>query len=436
MRPSKYLVRLAGAGVIFAALGFFSPWLFYLQAAYNITLLILLLIDFAVTPRPHTLTLNRIVPEKQYLRVPLRVTLLLKNNSSLPLTYQICDHTPLEFSTDTQSLSGEIKPRDTVSLTYEATPTVRGEYYWEKTSVRYWSLLHLLVFYKDFPLANTVKVYPDIRDVSRYYLLSRIDRLSAMGIRTVRQKGASREFESMRDYVRGDDWREIHWKATAHRGKLTVKNYEAEKNQRLILAIDTGRLMSTMVRGSSKLDHAISSALVLAATAIAHSDRVGVCLFSNRVHQFIPPEKHERHIHTITEALYDAEYDYSETNNLRCLNYLAVKERKRALIVMLSDFADIDTSEEMVTGILNSARKNLFLYVGVRDPFIQAIVRQAPRDTVSAYHKAVAIGLENDREVVLEKLRHHGVHCLDCEPDQITAPVINKYLELTQLGAL
>jgi len=176
--------------------------------------------------------------------------------------------------------------------------------------------------------------------------------------------------------------------------------------------------------------------LVLAYIAISKGDRVGVCLFSNRVHLFIPPEKHKKHIDAITEGLYNTSYDFYETNHSRCLNHLAAKYKKRSLIIMISDFADIDTSEEMTSSVINSARKNIFVYVGVRDPFIQAIARQFPSDTLSAYHKAIAISLENDRIKVLEALKHQGVHVLDCMPDQITAPLINKYLELTKIGAL
>lgn len=436
MRPSKYLVGLIGLGIMLAFSGLFVQWLFYVQLAYNLAILFIVLIDLTLSPRPGSFEISRSVNEKQYLRMAYSVNLVLWNKSRTAVTYEVYDHIPLELTATQSVFRGKINPAEKVSLQYEITPAKRGEYRWPGISFRYYSLLKLLLFYRNFPLTSRVKVYPNVKETSRYYLLSRIDKLSAMGIRTVKLPGTSKEFESLRDYVRGDDWRQIDWKATAHRQKLTVKNYEAEKNQRVILAIDSGRLMSTNVAGSNKLDYAINSALILAYIAISKGDRVGVCLFSNRVHLFIPPEKYKKHIDVITEGLYNARYDFYETNHARCLNHLAVKHKKRSLIIMLSDFADIDTSEEMTSSIINSARKNIFVYVGVRDPFIQTIARQFPADTLSAYHKAVAINLENDRIQVLETLKHQGVHVLDCMPDQITAPMINKYLELTKIGAL
>ncbi|GAI55331.1 unnamed protein product, partial [marine sediment metagenome] len=162
----------------------------------------------------------------------------------------------------------------------------------------------------------------------------------------------------------------------------------------------------------------------------------GLCLFSNRIHLFIPPKKEKSQINLISDALYNIKYDYTETNHARCINYLSMRYRKRSLIIMLSDFVDIDTSEDMIESVISSARRNSFLFIGLRDPFIEARARQFPQSTPEAYHKAVAIELLTDRKNVLEKMRRNGVHVLDCEPDQLTAPMINKYLELTKLGVL
>src|SRR5262249_26469609 len=156
------------------------------------------------------------------------------------------------------------------------------------------------------------KVYPSVAGLERYHLLARTNRLDALGIRKVRQRGGAWEFESLRDYAPGDDVRKIDWKATARRHKFIVRNHEAERHQTVLLLVDSGRLMNADMEGVAKLDHAVNTALLLAHVALSRGDRVGLCTFSHKVHSWSPPRGQVAQMRLLTEALYDLRGDFTE----------------------------------------------------------------------------------------------------------------------------
>src|SRR5262249_27105949 len=235
-----------------------------------------------------------------------------------------------------------------------------------------------------------------------------MNRLEQMGIRKVRLRGGAWEFESLRDYADGDDVRLLDWKATARRRKLTVRLMEAERNQTVLLLVDCGRLMNATVEGGSKLDHAVNTCLVLAHVALSRGDRVGLCTFSSKVHAWLAPRGNVAQNRLITETLYDLRGDYTETDHGLCLRMLGTRHPKRALLVVLTDFADAQTAAEMVAHVHLAARRHLVLFVALRDPFVETAARAAPRTTLEGFRKAAALELLRERRQVLERLRQRG----------------------------
>jgi len=286
------------------------------------------------------------------------------------------------------------------------------------------------------PAPGETRVYPDVAALQRYHLLARANRLESLGIRKVRQQGSAWEFESLRDYVPGDDVRLLDWKATARRRRATVRNQEAERNQTVLLLVDCGRLMTAEVEGGAKLDHAVNTALVLAHVALSRGDRVGLCTFSHTVHAWLSPRAHVSQNRLITEALYDLRGNLTETDHGMCLRLLAARHPKRSLLVVLTDFVDATTSAEMVAHLHLAARRHLVLFTALKDPFLERAARAQPRTAFEGFRKAAAVELLHERREVLEGLRRTGLHVLDVEPAGVTAPLINHYLEITFRGLL
>jgi uncharacterized protein (DUF58 family) len=267
-------------------------------------------------------------------------------------------------------------------------------------------------------------------------LLARANRLDMLGIRRVRLRGGAWEFESLRDYALGDDSRLIDWKATARRRKLIVRNQEAERNQTILLLLDCGRLMNAEVGGAAKLDHAVNTALLLAHVALTRGDRVGLCAFSHRVHTWVEPRARVAQMRLLTEALYNLQGDFTETNHGRCLRLLQARHRKRALLVVLTDFVDAETAGDMVAHLQRAARRHVVLFAALTDPFLSHAAAGPPVTVADGFRQAAATDLLHERREVLKRLRQMGAHVLDVEPAAVTPPLINRYLEITFRGLL
>jgi uncharacterized protein (DUF58 family) len=257
-----------------------------------------------------------------------------------------------------------------------------------------------------------------------------------MGIRRVKLRGGSTDFESLREYAIGDDVRQLDWKATARRGRLIVRNREAERNQTVLLLIDCGRLMNATEKGVSKLDHAVNAALLLAHVCLARGDRVGLCTFSGKVHAWLVPRGNLAQNRLIGETLFDLRGDFSESDHGRCVKFITARYPKRSLLVVLTDFVDATTSADMVAHLDLAARRHVVLFAALKDAFLERAARDDPKTEFAAFRKAAAVDLLRERRSVLEQLRHAGAFVIDAEPESITPPVINAYLEVMFGGLL
>jgi uncharacterized protein (DUF58 family) len=332
-------------------------------------------------------------------------------------------------------LSGTVPAGGEVRWEYPISPRARGRYAWGPIFLRYRTVLGLWERAREEPAAGETRVYPNLAALERYHLLARSDRLAAMGIRRVRHRGGASEFESLREYAPGDDVRQVDWKATARRARLTVRHREAERNQTVLLLLDCGRLMNATEDGVAKLDHAVNAALLLAHVALARGDRVGLCTFSNKVHAWLVPRGNLAQNKLVAETLYDLGGDFHETDHGRCLKFVAARHPKRALLVVLTDFVDATTAADMVAHVQLAARRHVVLFAALKDAFLERAARSTPETDRDGFRKAAAVDLLRERAEVLEKIRHAGGFVVDAEPGAITPPVINGYLEV-MLGGL
>jgi uncharacterized protein (DUF58 family) len=349
---------------------------------------------------------------------------------------RIRDSVPESFDSGAEELAGTVPAGGKLHLEYTVTSRTRGAFTWGPIQLRYRSLLGLWEGSKEIQAAGCSRVYPSLALLHRYHLLARANRLEELGIRKVRTRGGAWEFESLRDYARGDDVRLIDWKATARRRKTIVRNHEAERNQTVLLLVDSGRLMTAEVDGVAKLDHAVNAALVLGHVALARGDRVGLCTFSRDVHSWVMPRAHRAQIRLLTDALYDLRGDFTETDHGRCLRLLASRHPKRALLIVLTDFVDADTASDMVAHVRLAARRHVVLFAALKDPPLERSARSRPACPFDGFYKAVAVELLRERREVLERLRQLGVHVVDADPAGLTPPLLNGYLEIALRGLL
>jgi uncharacterized protein (DUF58 family) len=408
-------------------------WPVFLAA--NLAVLLMATIDLAVTPRPSVLRATRVAPERMSVLHEQRIALRIENSSRVPLNVRVRDSAPAGFIAEGDEPAGSVPAEGESRWEYSLKPHTRGRFTWGPIYLRYRSLLGLWERGKVEDTAAEARVYPDLSLLERYHLLARTDRLAAMGIRRVRVRGASTEFESLREYVSGDDVRQLDWKATARRARLIVRNQEAERNQTVLLLLDCGRLMNATENDVAKLDHAVNAALLLAHVALARGDRVGLCTFSGTVHAWLAPRGHLAQNRLIGETLFDLRGNFSESDHGRCLRFVTSRHPKRSLLIVLTDFVDATTSSEMVAHLQLSSRRHVVLFAALKDAFLERSAASQPRTEREGFRKAAAVDLLRERREVLERIRHAGAFVVDAEPGLITPPVINGYLEV-MLGGL
>lgn len=252
----------------------------------------------------------------------------------------------------------------------------------------------------------------------------------------VRQLGEGRLFESLREWVAGDDLRHIDWKATAKRGKVITREYEAERRQQVLLVLDTGRLLTAEIGGVSRLDYVVRAALELAYTAVQHDDNVGVMAFADGVQHFVAPQRGRLGLKRVLDVLAVLEPTLVEPDYPGAFRYLAARNRKRALTVLFTDVIDRSASDALVANVATLRPRHLPLAVTLRNPELDDVATLRPPTTHDAFRKAAAEELLRAREEALGHLRGAGVIVLDVPPARAAQAVVASYLDLKRRGRL
>lgn len=273
-------------------------------------------------------------------------------------------------------------------------------------------------------------VDPDLPGVSRGVIRYFSSRSHHQGVQIERHLGTGTEFEQLREYVPGFDIRTVDWKASARHAKMLCREYRAERNRQILLAVDSGRLMMEPLGGLSRLDHAIHAALALAYVSLRVGDRVGLFSFDDRLRHYCPPVKGRAAMGVLNETAARIEYTDRDTNFTLSMIELAQRQVRRALVVVLTDFVDGTSAELMIENLARVARRNLVLFVALQDPLLIELADRRPLSPLDLYESVVAQQLARDRRAVLQRLQRCGVHCVSALPTEVSGDLISRYLEL------
>ncbi len=250
------------------------------------------------------------------------------------------------------------------------------------------------------------------------------------GLKSVRFIGDGSEFEALREFQPGFDRRTMDWKASARHRMLLCREHRAERNHQVVLALDTGRLMTEPLDGMTRLDRAVHVALTLAIVAVKTGDRVGFLAFDAQPREWLEPTGGMTGYHRLQRKAAAIDAAPRETNFTLGLMELSSRLRRRALIVVVTEFVDTITAQLLIDNLARLARRHLILFVTFRDPLVESLVDAAPRSRLDLGRSVVAHDLKSERDLVLRKLRRLGVHCVDAPWQAVSATVINQYLEI------
>jgi uncharacterized protein (DUF58 family) len=362
---------------------------------------------------------------------PQEVELTLENLGRAGRLLRVRDDVPASFTAEPADFVVRSPGRSRAALAYKVVPGRRGTYVFEQVFGLVSSRLGFWQRSVSWPSRTEIRVYPDIRQIARYTVLARRDKLNTLGVRRSRRLGTDNEFERLRDYIEGDEPRHMDWRATARRRKLTVRAHQVNQSQRLIFLIDCGRMMAGDTGGGlSPLDHAFNAMLLLAHVALIRGDQVGLLAFSDRVRAYVPPGGGPTRIRRLVHSVHNVFPELVEPRYDRAFVELEKRCRKRSLVVLVTNLFD-DVNAQLVADHLgNVVGRHLPLGVFLRDRDLFALADNAPDHGPGLYQGAAAADLLTWREKTLAELRLRGVLTLDLFPDELTAPLINQYLQI------
>lgn len=429
MRPTARAAALVGAGLVLAILpsvGFAR--LGVLLAGYWSVLGPLLALDALLlwrSPRPDW---RLDAPAIVHVGVPHPIVLGVR----LPVRWEPVFEARIEAAAPLATLPTRAGTRsgERLRVEWELLAARRGVARLETLWMRWRSALRLWEAWTEVPLAREVTVLPDLPRVKAAALRFFSDREFRTGLKTERYLGDGSEFDSLKEFVRGDDLRAIDWKSSARHRRLLARHHRAERNHHVILAIDTGRLMCEPLGTLTRLDHAIHGALLLAHACLRTGDQVGMFSFDAQARMVHPPSGGMAELQPLVAAATQLRYSNEESNFTLGLTRLGQTLSRRSLIVLLTEFADTVSAQLMMENVGRLVRRHVIVFVSIRDPELDRTVQRPPGSLESLGAAVVTQGLRRERERVHLELRRLGVRALDASPQAVAPSLIAEYLEI------
>jgi uncharacterized protein (DUF58 family) len=377
------------------------------------------------------------------------VAYTLRNARDKEVRAEIAPRLPPGAEPEVWRGKASVPSRGRVALRPRLRAPVRGRYEFGPVQLRVADRFRLVQTQVELPASQTCSVYPDYKRVKDYIIARRLRTSMAPAVRTARLRGIGSDFESLRDYEEGDDIRRIDWKATARFGKLITRNYEIEQHRNVMIVVDRGRLMAGRARfegvedeettagvETTKLDCAVDAALMLAGVSLEAGDRCGVMVFGHDVTRFLPPRAGLGQLERVLEQIYDVQPALVETHFRRAFMFLRQRVTTRSLVVVLSDVTDPETSRALMTGMAALSRQHLVVFCALRTPELERVLEDGKPGKERLFQRAVTYRMMQGRAEVMAGLDKSGVHVLDTRPDELTVPLINKYVELREANRL
>ncbi len=434
---SKLFYFLIALGLIPLSLSWQHPWLRWLALAYNIALLGAAIVESRFCKLPKGLTISREFSSRFAMGAETEVSIHIQNASNRPVSLVVKDEYPPQLSLNgVREGSLRVDAQRTATLIYGVTPPRRGRFEFGYTALRFRSRSRLIWCQTNVVEPATVKVYPNMRRAREAELKALGARSLVSTHRKTSWRGEGREFESMRDYVRGDELRHISWTATARRGKLTTRQYQIERDQTILIAIDAGRLMTARIEQETKLDSAVHATLSLFSAAARAGDNAGLVVFGRRIKSYLPPSRGRDHIEAALEALYAVEPEMIEPSYAHAFEFIAANSKRRSLVVLLTDLVDEEGSKELLASLHILRPRHLPLVVTIADRDLKAVVRQSPSSVRELFTQSVAEEIIHHREAALRFVESVGGLALDVTAAALAPALLETYLRVKERGLL
>ena len=434
---SKLFYALLLVGLVPLSLSWGRPLLAWVALTYDLVIIGLAFFDAWNSKLAHEVHIERHFGGRFAVGAETEVRIEIANYTPRDISLIIKDEYPPQMK-----LSGvreariDVDAQTSASLAYNLTPPKRGQFSFGEIAVRYLSHWRLVWRQSRAGQPITVKVYPNMRRAREAELRALGARSFVAARRKSQWRGEGRDFESMRDYVRGDEMRHISWTATARRGKLVTRQYQMERDQTILIALDAGRLMTARIENETKLDSAVHAALALMSAAARAGDNAGLLVFGRRIKAFLPPKRGAEHLDAALEALHAIEPEMIEPSYSRAFEFVSANSHRRSLVVVLTDLVDEEGSSELLSSLKILRPRHLPLVVTIADRDLKAVVREPPANDTELFTQSVAEEIMHQRETALRLVESQGGLALDVTAAVLAPKLLETYLRVKERGLL
>jgi len=456
---------LLASGVALAAPAFWHPHRIWIMFAWDAIILLLALLDASLLPRPSAFTVTRSFLDSPQLGQPTRVELsvVMQANSLIDLRLTDDLDTALVATPAEQRL--QVYPRDPAISITTIYPSQRGDFAMRRVYLRYRGTLRLAERWaatepiEPSGKPQQVRVFPALeesRDTTKFYLLRA--RQIEMQKRRLRLRGTGRDFESLRDYQQGDELRNVSWTATARRNKLVSRQFTVERSQQVWIVLDAGRLSRTAFElkrvgaatfseteaeraaahllAVTQLDQATQAAAMLAQVINGSGDKFAMMAYGRQIQQLLPPGAGQTHLRLLIDQLSRTRSERSEADHLGAMTRLKSLQRRRGLIVWVTELTDSIGRPEIVSAAAELVRRHLVVLVLLKHPELDELAGRTPQTRAEMFHAAAAQEMIERRRETVAQLERQGVLIVETTAAEVGVNAVTKYLEVKAKGML
>ncbi len=363
------------------------------------------------------------------------VTLRIHNAYPFVLKAIVIDELPIQFQERHWQRLVTVRPGETQDLPYQLQPKERGVYAFGRLHLFIGSPLNIVRRRCTFELEQDIQVYPSYVHLRRFQLETQGSTQDA-GRQRLRRTGLSLEFEQIKDYVPGDDYRTVNWKASARKGQLMVNNYVEERSQPIYCVIDKGRLMKMPFQGMTLLDYAINASLALINVALGRQDKAGLITFSRKLDQFLPADRKASQMEAVLETLYNQDTEFKESDFEQLYAQLRHRLKQRSLLILFTNFESIHSLRRQLPYLRSIGRYHLLVTVFFDNTELHALQQSDATTLEDVYIKTIADRFLYEKKLMAKELAQFGILSVFTSPENLTVQTINKYLEIKARQAL
>ncbi len=410
----------------------------YLPQAIFIALVVIALLDWLLSRRLPPVEITRELPGNLAVDKWTEVKLRIRHQFTEPLKISIFDGVPSNANYDQLPLQIELQPNQISSSHYSLRPLVRGSLQLNKTHIQFSSPLKLWNIRYWAGDLTEAKVFPDFVAIANYAILATENHTSQIGIKKKQRRGAGMEFHQLREYRQGDSLRQLDWKATSRRQKLIARDYQDERDQQIVLMIDSGRRMRTKDDELSHFDHALNSMLLVSYIALRQGDSVSLMSFggeANNKHRWIPPQKGVERVKVLLNGIYDLHANQSTADYISAAEKLAILQPKRSLIILVTNSRDEDNSE-LLLAVNLLKKRHLVMVANIREQILDQLNDTPVHTFDDSLNYAGVRRFLHERRESHRKLIASGVYAIDCTANELAVRISNAYLEIKSAGVL